>query len=183
MGGRKIVQSPGKKYCFPCGHAGIFPELGFNNDFVRWRKHSRPHSHGGYWVCKVCGYNYRHGTGLTGMSGWAKSLISTSRKEAQLDGYQMAKITPEELAVLRKNAAYCADGCGQKLKWCTDGSFRNPHLHHNHKTGEVYGFVTKYCNSAQGLFSRIGNGNMELQVKWLEYHFPHITEYIAEYKI
>ncbi len=174
MGGRRVLQFPGKEFCFSCGHRGILPELGVGNDFVRWHKHSRPHVHGGYWCCKTCSNDYHRGISSSGLYGWAKSIINASRKQAKLRGHEMVKISPEELIILRLNSIYCSDGCGQKLLWCTDGSFKNPHLHHNHKTGEVYGFVTKVCNSVEGLFSKIGAGDFVLQKKWLEYHFPEI---------
>jgi hypothetical protein len=73
---------------------------------------------------------------------------------------------------LREKSSYCCDGCGQKLNWCIDGSFTNPHMHHDHKSGKVYGFVTQQYNLAQGHFKKIGNGNSKLQINWLKFHFP-----------
>jgi recombination endonuclease VII len=176
---RVCVQFPGESFCFPCGCSGILPELGEGNDFASWRK--KPTTpRGGCWYCRVCSCGsaraYGRGVGPTGLLGWAKNIIAQINKTAKLGAYIGAKITPEELVHLREESTYCCDGCGEKLNWCTDGSFRNPSLHHNHKTGEVRGFTTAMCNRVEGDFDRIGNGDSNLQRRWLEYHFPNTVE-------
>jgi hypothetical protein len=35
--------------------------------------------------------------------------------------------------------------CGEALKW-EFGVGKTPHLHHNHETGEIYGFTHPVCN-------------------------------------
>jgi hypothetical protein len=173
----KFIQHPNTEFRFPCGHKGILPDFGCGNDFARWHKVSKPR--GGYWCCQACSDNYYRGVGPEGLLTWAKMIIHGGKRQARLGGYKPLKITPEELISLRVKAKFCSDGCGEELKWCTDGRFKNPHLHHDHMTGEVYGFVTKKCNSAQGLFSKIGDGNLNAQLNWLKFHFPDIVQRIS----
>jgi len=169
MRGLKISQHPGEEFLFSCGHKGVLPELGIGNDFAIWSKQPN-RLRGGSWYCRACQVAQVRGAGSSGLRGWAKHILLTLRRVAKIHGYTEAKIAIDELVSLRLGSLYCSDGCGQKLKWCIDGSFRNPHLHHDHKTGQVYGFITMNCNTTEGSFSKIENKR-----KWLEYHFPDIV--------
>jgi recombination endonuclease VII len=179
-------QRSGEPFTFRCGHSGIFPNLGEGNDVAMWSK-NRSNSRGGYWACRVCNRDRCRsrvrGSGPQGLQGWAKALFPPSMDHAHKRGYKSPQISPEKLVVLRETSKYCLDNCGQKLKWrteYTEGRFINPHLHHDHKTGEVYGFVTPHCNSAEGHFSKIGNGDPALQIEWLKYHFPDVIERLKD---
>ncbi len=184
---RPIKQQPNKEIKFPCGHSGILPKLGFSNDCAKWVKDSAC-KRGGIWICIICArfaakessLLYCRGRGpVAGLFGWAGNIIRVSCRRAQKSGYEPANITLEKLIELRKNAIYCCDGCGQKLIWDKVNT-KNPHLHHNHKTGEVYGFVTPQCNLAQGYVEKIGHCNPISQAVWLRFHFPKIVEAVEE---
>jgi hypothetical protein len=185
---RPIKQQPNKKVHFPCGHSGTLPKLKSSNNCAKWVKDSGCRR-GGSWICIICArlkakessLLYSRGRGpVAGLFGWAGVIIRTEICRAQKLGYKPARITLKKLIELRKNAIYCSDGCGQKLKWCTNGKFTNPHLHHNHETGEVYGFVTSQCNLAQGYVKKVGYNNPSSQASWLKFHFPEIVEIIKE---
>lgn len=180
--GRKISQYPGKFYKFnKCGHEGVLPETGNSNDFSTWNKDSSCLA-GGYWRCHICDDLYRQGLGPKGLLGWANDMLSHSKTLARRRGHKPPQIDSKSLVSLRKNATHCSDGCGQELKWSTDGNFRSPHLHHNHETGLVYGLTTETCNVTQGYFEKIGQGDPASQAGWLKHHFPEVVKYLKGIK-
>lgn len=124
----------------------------------------------------------RNGSGPSGLLGWAKDLIAASKARCHKHGYKSAQISPEELVVLRKNTTHCCDGCGRELKWCMDGSFKNPHLHHSHTTGEVYGFASEWCNTAEGRIRKqlSSKESLSSQLRWFEFHFPELLSLYRE---
>src|SRR5260370_29949030 len=114
------------------------------------------------------------------MTGWGNGLMRNRKSYSKKLGYKPPQITAKQLVNLRNNTTRCSDGCGQKLRWCTNGDFMNPHLHHDHKTGKIYGFTTAHCNSAQGHFEKIGRGSTFSQMKWLRFHFPAVVDFIKQ---
>lgn len=73
--------------------------------------------------------------------GWARQILSGFRQKKGT----LPDITAEELVSLRQQSTHC--GCGKPLNW--DGMI-TPHLHHNHQTGFVYGYVHSHCNLIEG---------------------------------
>jgi Recombination endonuclease VII len=97
-------------------------------------KHSKHRSH-----CRRCN-----------PLGWAKGCLSVFKGTAKRRRYTPPNITPEKFVYLMQTTKLCA-GCGGKLNWETN----RPHLHHNHKTGEVLGFCHQMCNQAEGMLSKL----------------------------
>lgn len=125
----------------------------------------------------------RHGLGPSGLLGWAKDVISTSKRKARKHKHQSASITPEQLVSLRVSSTHCCDGCGKKLDWFAVGTTRKPHLHHDHKTGKVHGFSAPWCNRSEGFIRRDleeMKDSVGSQLEWFEYHFPELMLRIKE---
>jgi len=55
--------------------------------------------------------------------------------------------------------------CGQPLNWDKLGMGKTPHLHHNHITGELYGFTHAACNvhAKEEAFDRLYEENVRLR--------------------
>jgi hypothetical protein len=179
MGFNGFKQKPNCQHKFKCGHRGKLPKLGVSNKFALWQKDSSKKYRTGGWVCFVCSrksqHKYRQGLGPSGLIGWAKHLILTWQQRSRKHGYALAKISPEELVVLRQNSTYCADGCGLKLKWNSKIE-RNPCLHHDHKTGKVFGFIVPRCNLAEGILKKIENSDPNKLIHWIASHFPTVVD-------
>jgi hypothetical protein len=46
-------------------------------------------------------------------------------------------------------------------------------LHHNHETGEVYGFAHRDCNRMEGFFGKLTTAQ---QVRFLQTQFPDVVK-------
>ena len=82
-----------------------------------------------------------------------------------------------EIVKLREESTSCVvcEGCKGPLNW--SGARHNPHLHHNHETGEVYGYAHGRCNQVEEFISPL-----VARVKELEEDFSPILEIRAFYK-
>lgn len=116
----KNYQSPGKYHKFPCGCSGILPkEKRKSNIFAVWNS--------GNWACRIL------------------MCINQSRGDAKVGKHQ--PINPDILhSAIRKmmRCAFCWR-CHKPMKWKLQAG-KTPHLHHDHTTGEVYGFTHPHCN-------------------------------------
>ena len=85
---------------------------------------------------------------------WAKEQIRQISKKSMERGYTPPTINPQELLNMRGSPNCFA--CEQPLIWpdvYTQGL--SPVLHHNHISGEVYGYTHPNCNIAEGFISSI----------------------------
>lgn len=80
---------------------------------------------------------------------FARNRLSLFKTQAKRKGYTCPDITPEGFLFLMKISTHCV-GCGGLLNWKTK---QTPHLHHNHKTGYVFGFCHPLCNQVEGMLS------------------------------
>ena len=114
-------QRLGKPYTFPCGCSGVLPSRkGFVNELVT--------RGAGSYVCRV------------------SSILHGSQQAAKKWGYKPIPLdTPHALVreLMLKSSCEC---CGEPLLWAVTLGARQPHLHHNHETGEIYGFTHPVCN-------------------------------------
>jgi hypothetical protein len=83
---------------------------------------------------------------------WAKFNLDSAVRRAKRFKYTAPVITASQIVELSKNTTHCV-GCGQTLDW-TDT--QKVHLHHDHKTGEVGGFLHEYCNRLEGALTKFG---------------------------
>jgi hypothetical protein len=100
---------------------------------------------------------------------WASRIIRCARAKAKSRGYVSMRITPEEVVSLMLSTKHCV-ACGGELNWITKGE--SPHLHHNHTTGVVIGYVHSRCNHVEGIIRRqISEGPRPIKT-FLEVMFP-----------
>lgn len=89
----------------------------------------------------------------------------TFKKTAKRRGYVPPDITPEQYLRLERKSKKCF-GCNGALD-----ETKTSHLHHNHATGEVYGFCHSLCNQAEGMLSKM---KFEEKVNFLSVFFPEV---------
>jgi len=142
------------KFRFPCGHSVVLPARGKSNPFVYWCA-NRTYKHGGTWRCGICIRQHmqtrRAGSGPDGLTGWAIILLRSLKYHSQMGGYAAPKISIAGLVRLRKYSRRCAL-TGRPLDWSQSPL---PHLHHDHKTGEVIGFVCRLANVIDGMLAKL----------------------------
>jgi hypothetical protein len=114
-------QKAGQGYSFPCGCGGVLPnEARKGNQLAVWT--------GFNWWCRV------------------SHILSQSRNEARRWKHRaISPDTPHWIIRQLMLQTHC-ERCGQPLSWRQFGNGRTPHLHHNHETGEIYGFTHPVCN-------------------------------------
>jgi hypothetical protein len=106
-------------HTFPCGCSGLLPGRGESNNFAVFRS--------AYWYCRVS-------TILKGSFFAAKRRKYTSINPK----------TPHHIIRKLMSIKECWL-CKRPLEWVF-GKTSTPHLHHNHETGEIYGFAHARCN-------------------------------------
>lgn len=113
-------QKPGKKHRFLCGCEGLLPrQRGQSNLFARGM--------GKNWYCRI------------------SAILQASNALARRKNYAPIDLqTPHIYIRELMKESYCKL-CKQPLKWVF-GHGKTPHLHHNHVTGKIYGFVHNLCN-------------------------------------
>jgi len=96
------------------------PQRGESNQFAKW------HATTGA-VCRIAG------------------ILSKSQTNAKAEDFMpINQNTPHSLIRQMMEAKNCIL-CGEPLKW-EFGPGKTPHLHHDHVTGEIYGFAHAKCN-------------------------------------
>jgi hypothetical protein len=120
-GKRFIAQEPGKLHTFPkCGCTGILPERGQSNKFAVWMSRASE--------CRVA------------------LILRSSTRMAKSGGFQaIDPKTPHSVIRALMEEPNC-ERCQQPLSWNHFGWGKTPHLHHDHETGEIYGFTHPRCN-------------------------------------
>ena len=72
-------------------------------------------------------------------------ILWSNLKIAERCGYKPMDVnTPHTLIRKMMKKTNC-ERCGKPLKWILRRG-KTPHLHHNHTTGEIYGFTHHHCN-------------------------------------
>ena len=118
-----IVQEPGIWYTFDaCGCSGFLPSKGQSNRFA-----SLISTNGIGWTCRV-----------------DRTLRSSQRKASEAGYKSMDPNIPHSVIRAMMEKPLCWR-CKQSLDW-TFGNIKTPHLHHNHETGEIYGYTHNRCN-------------------------------------
>lgn len=118
----KNIQHPGEWHKFPCGCEGYLPlDKNQGNKFVHAVKDNG-------WGCRI-----------------TYILMSSRLNAKQSGGYAfIPSDTPHSVIRKMMEDPNC-ERCGQSLKW-EFGRGKTPHLHHDHDTGEIYGFTHSVCN-------------------------------------
>jgi hypothetical protein len=97
--------------------------------------------------------------------GAAKRRLAVCKGDARRGGYVPPRITAEELLKLKNESLICV-GCEDPLDWDN-----YPHLHHDHRTGEVLGFCHPMCNQAEGM---LGKMTSEGRKAFIKNFFPEV---------
>lgn len=113
-------QVPGGYHTFSsCGCQGYLPEnRGKSNLFA--------HACGKNWNCR------------------AGEILAGNSLHAKHRGYAPPADTPHSVIRKLMEETIC-ERCGDPMKWEL-GNGKTPHLHHDHATGEIYGFTHPHCN-------------------------------------
>jgi hypothetical protein len=85
--------------------------------------------------------------------GWADHCIRRAKSDAKRRNHAGPEINPEELVNLRRKSDTCFF-CEQTLSWSNPKN--SPHLHHDHDTGEVFGYAHPVCNNIEGYIKSLG---------------------------
>lgn len=118
----EVLKKPGELWWFTCGCNGVLPKQGESNLFAVWRGGIRPN-----WYCRVA------------------RLLGSGLAKGQDRGYEAIKQnTPHAIVRELMKAAMCWR-CQEPMNWIFVAG-KTPHLHHNHNTGEIYGFTHPHCN-------------------------------------
>ena len=156
MGPRK---QPGQLWTFKCGHSGILPPRGESNKAILWWN-SKSSSSGGNHLCRPCQLvqdrrRKKHTSALFGFI-WAKRLLRSQKAAARYGKYASPNISAAQIVELKNTPGLkcCICLTGEGLKWVKSARLTNAHLHHNHDTGEVYGFAHALCNRLMGLLNK-----------------------------
>lgn len=148
-----ITQYPGRAFTFPCGHRTKLPDVGAS-DQSAYRCKNKGYTRHGTWRCAICVRKKikqrQRGRGSDGLHGWAKILLRSLNYHALKGDYIAPRISISQLVNLRINSSKCAL-TGRPLNWA---KVPLPHLHHNHRTGEVVGFVCSEANKTEGMLSK-----------------------------
>jgi hypothetical protein len=119
-------QTPETFHKLRCGCEDILPKLGESNQFV-YRQRSSSRS---TWACRV--------------EGIIKGIISAAKKR----GYKPILPSPPHSKIREMMKEPKCWRCGKYLDWTKLGHGKTPRLHHDHDTGEAYGFVCGMkCNN------------------------------------
>lgn len=130
-------QKAGERFTFLCGCSGVLPRLGLNNWFAGFN--------GKGFICRVA------------------RILSKSQYVAKKLKYQPIAVDTSHAAVRAMMLKPNCERCHQPLDW--NDNFvpgQIPHLHHNHHTGEIYGFTHHRCN-AKALEQEIDSLREELR--------------------
>jgi hypothetical protein len=119
-GSAQNYQKPEKEHTFrTCGCVGILPTWKGSNKFAKFN--------GAGFQCR------------------AAYLVTHSRIVATKLGYApIPSNTPHSVIRKLMDEPNC-ERCRQPLMWEL-GNHKTPHLHHDHETGEIYGFTHPKCN-------------------------------------
>jgi hypothetical protein len=114
-------QLPEKEYTFRnCGCAGVLPKKGQHNKFAKSGTN-------GIFHCRV------------------SRIISVSQIAARERGYAPIPQDTSHSAIRKLMAEPNCERCREPLMW-DFAQGKTPHLHHDHETGEVFGFTHPICN-------------------------------------
>jgi hypothetical protein len=118
--GPDLSHKPGEFHKFPCGCSGRFPLKHEANKFAGITAGQR-------WRCRVA------------------KIVEQSVHHCRKLGYaSIDKNTPHAAIRALMENENCWR-CKKPLVWVF-GLGKTPHLHHNHQTGEIYGFTHPKCN-------------------------------------
>ncbi len=115
----QIADSP---FTFSCGCSGVLPHLGKSNLLAKAMSRTRDE-----WACRVA------------------TILKASRFNGEKQGYKsIDPNTPHSVIRTLMNEENCAL-CRKPLEW-KFGAGLTPHLHHDHASGEIFGFAHVKCN-------------------------------------
>lgn len=115
----KNVQRPGKTHKFVCGCEGLLPNKGESNKLAIFTATG--------FVCRVT------------------RILNSSKHNAKRRGYKAISKNIDHLVIREMMKSNRCETCGEPLKWAFSRG-ETPHLHHDHKTGEILGFSHSICN-------------------------------------
>jgi 5-methylcytosine-specific restriction endonuclease McrA len=124
-------QIPGMYYTFRCGSIFRLPPIpGYSDEFCLWRNQNNS------WICRSC------------------MIIRASYWHAKYRRYTPDRTNCPNLVLIIKNQSECS-AC--KIEFSVL-AHKEKHLHHDHDTGEVLGFLCQDCNLMEGTLTKIGIG-------------------------
>jgi hypothetical protein len=117
----KNIQIPGAVHTFSCGCSEVLPEKrGQSNKFALWSTRG--------WACRVT------------------RILDGSVQAARKYGHQPIDPTLSHSVIRKMMEEPNCERCQQPRSWDDLGAGQTPHLHHDHKSGEIFGFTHPHCN-------------------------------------
>lgn len=171
-----LIQVANQPHTFRCGHSGTLPAFGQSNEFAKARstKTTPPEAYEAGWKCRIC-WNAKKSQQLQERGAWwAKMILRDQGRAAKKRNWTPPNISPEELIKLQRRSRWCSV-CGDELDWTIKkGHLEQPHLRHDHKSGEVYGFAHCKCNWLEAMLGALSPKAAEQAIFNLSQHFPHL---------
>jgi hypothetical protein len=127
----------GNLYHFRCGCVHMLPTQRVSTKFVLWNGT-------GNFRCRV------------------DSILQHSQWAAKKWNYAPMPLDTPHAVILKLMGVSRCERCGESLSWDDLGRKNTPHLHHDHLTGEIYGFTHNRCN-LQAMENEINRLKTELR--------------------
>lgn len=137
--------TPETYHAFSCGCAGMLPKRKTSNQLVIWS--------GSGFMCRI------------------SMILSNSLKTSARGNYAPISSKTPHPGIRRLMRNPVCVRCNGPLKWDCFSRATTPHLHHNHETGEIYGFTHPHCNP-RALEQE--NDRLREQIKQLKQYFRTI---------
>ncbi len=119
----QVYQVARSQFMFICGCSGVLSARGQSNQFTLWTN-GKP----GYFRCRV------------------SNILRSSAGDAKKHGYTPINPNTPHLVIRQMMEEKNCTLCGNPLDWSVLGRGTTPHLHHDHVTGQIYGFAHAKCN-------------------------------------
>jgi NAD-dependent SIR2 family protein deacetylase len=116
----KNYQFLGKKHIFPCGCAALLPRTKRSTKYVVYT--------GSGFVCRI------------------STILKASKASARKRGHTAIPINTSHTAIRELMNNRKCERCARAMSWTIGDVLTTPHLHHDHETGEIYGFTHPKCN-------------------------------------
>lgn len=133
-----------------CGHSGILPSNIREANEVFYPTNRRS------WRCKKCNLGYQSKARRSSLEVRMAMRLRGARHRAKQRSHEPPIISVEEAVKLYKSQAGKCAFCKRCVQEVSELS-----LEHNHRTGEVRGFVCNNCNLLEGILDKFSDEEFE----------------------
>lgn len=144
----RTYKLPNHFYTFPCGHSGTLPDVGSGNDFAKWNKNRRYRKNKRKCGCLLFKFRRR---------------LSQAKFSANERGYKPPIISVDNLIKMYHE---CNGQCRSCMRQIGNDKCV---IDHNHKTGQVRGFVCEKCNKCEGYLKNFTDEELEAFYRYISF--------------